>query len=139
MASQLDAITTKNLHGTLGGKLPSYLPMPGFFFNLDFFYWKGSEDGLSYGTDREVTGSGFEGKRKNLDFRWDPGFRVGLGYCMQEHDEWDLFLQLTYFHNEARGSERSHDISKHLIMVPWFPAILGGLAEQAFCPLDAQL
>lgn len=72
-------------------------------------YWKGNENGLSYGLkapllqqNPAVTGNG---ELLELDFDGDLGFRVGMGWNTN-HDNWDLYLSWTRIHTAAHGHRR---------------------------------
>lgn len=86
-------------------------------------FWRVSQEGLEYaisGSFNLVTTNGLlpgatndvptsyvlnldDAKTHSLDFNWDWGFRVGLGYDTP-YDGWDLFSGWTSFHNEVRDS-----------------------------------
>lgn len=47
-----------------------------------------------------------------VDFGWDPGFRVGIGYGML-HDEWDTKAYYTWFHTKGKDSVSGSPGSVH--------------------------
>lgn len=109
IANRVDQITTKNVNGTLGGKLPDYLHNAGFDLDIDFIYWRTDEQGMTYAvlTTPNTTPAGpyqFLYSEQDVDFGFDPGFRIGLGYTFGNVDQWNLFLDWTYFHNDENTS-----------------------------------
>ncbi len=81
----------------------------GLFITGDFLYWIAHEDGLEYAVtginspDNPANIAVTRGSTKNVNFRWDPGFRVGLGYTIGE-SFWDLSLTWTRYHTRAKGT-----------------------------------
>ncbi len=72
----------------------------------EILFWQANLGSLNYGVTSESTSSVKDGRVKNLDFNWDWGFRLGIGYKMP-HDKWDLFVNYTYVHGNAHGSAGS--------------------------------
>jgi len=88
----------------------------GFFLNGEFLYWYARESNLSYAA--KIQSEGFPLKFQSdveetiifspqtyeyLSTKWDPGFRVGVGYN-SACDGWDYFLHWTYFSNKKSNS-----------------------------------
>ena len=70
-----------------------------FFVDASFIYWYAGEEGLELSLS-DTTGNGLpivDGKITNIDFKYQPGFKVGLGYnsC---HDDWQFYVQYTWLH-----------------------------------------
>lgn len=85
------------------------------FLTADFIYWSVREEGLSFAT------SGFEtnnvgsatlskGSVYEPDFKWDPGFKVGLGLALG-HDGWDIFLQYTWMNSNSDSEKATNTTS----------------------------
>ncbi len=85
----------------------------GFFFSVDFLYWYARETNLTYALQVNGVSKDAEdnlspvvlspNNYKNLTTKWDPGFRVGIGWnngC----DGWDYYLHWTYMHNSKSNS-----------------------------------
>ena len=106
---------------SLGDKLPPYTNPNRFVFDATFIYWQAYEDGLEFGlvensSERESPiifgetgpngGYAISGifKDKKLDFKWEPGFKVGIGAIFGERDQWDLFLNWTWLQSKASAS-----------------------------------
>ncbi len=77
----------------------------GFVFG-DALYWYARQDGLKLGSEAtSVFGPGTDMHAgsfivKDLNFKWDWGFRLGLGYNLP-YDGWDLYADWTRFHTHA--------------------------------------
>ena len=82
------------------------------------FYWNAHQDGMEYAIESEVFTDNTErayivnGDYKNPSFKWDFGFKLGLGYntpC----DGWDVGVLWTNYngkassHNEAEASDNT--------------------------------
>ncbi len=124
-SDQVKAISFTDVHGTVGGKSPSYLNDGGFYLSADFLYWKAQEDGLEYAaTFIPIDNStmSYSEKLKGVSFRWKPGFRVGTGYVFNTHDYWDLGLEWTWFYNRAESSVSIPVSSTNLFNPAFSPA-----------------
>jgi len=92
----------------------------GFFVDAEFLYWYARETNLSYALkiqSKESTNVPPEDSPlfrlktlvfapqtyEHLSTKWDPGFRVGVGFN-SECDGWDYYLNWTYFHNKKSNS-----------------------------------
>ncbi len=112
VASRIDQITTKNVNGTVGGKLPSYLYNAGFNIDIDFIYWRTDVENTAFAVktkDQTTTTSGQTGSttltQETAGGAFDPGFRLQLGYTFANVDMWDMELDWTYFHNTDSNSD----------------------------------
>lgn len=97
--------------------------------SIDFLYWQANEDGLEYGT--KIIGTPLIGepskiktKLCDLNFEWDPGFRLGASYAFKEWDDWMFQLNWTHIHNHAHGSTSAEGIESQVgdvntIISPW--------------------
>ncbi len=43
-----------------------------------------------------------------MNYHWNPGFRVGIGGQLKEHDDWDLALNYTFIRNTARRAKSTN-------------------------------
>lgn len=74
-----------------------------WFVTADFIYWKAHEENLEYAYDGQLFGGVLSpGSSKELDWRWDPGFKVGLGYLLDSC--WEFYLNFTWLYSRASGS-----------------------------------
>lgn len=79
---------------------------------LDYLYWRPCSEGLELGylnTFGEIAGSDRgnvinKEHTKDLDFKFDSGFRLGLGYYSQ-CDCWEANLLWTHFHAKAHTGD----------------------------------
>ena len=78
----------------------------------EFLYWRAFESGLDNCVPRHVSDrttrnghvfSEFKGKGRDLNFKWDPGYRIGANYEFASC-EWDVAASWTHFHSSANGS-----------------------------------
>ncbi|MCF7806652.1 MAG: hypothetical protein K9M13_03280, partial [Simkaniaceae bacterium] len=82
------------------------------FITADFLYWEARQEGLSYamtGVSRASSGSTRlpQGNIFYPEFKYDPGFRVGLGIGLG-HDAWSLSVQYTWYHQNFHPASVSH-------------------------------
>ena len=71
------------------------------FITADFIYWTARQEGLVHaGT---ISESGEHIKIKELDWKWDPGFKVGLGFNLP-HDGWDIYAEYIWLRTSATRS-----------------------------------
>lgn len=126
---KVDAITQTNVHDTKGGKSASYLEFSTnkVTASIDVLFWQASEDGLSYASRIDVEGSNFKNKARHLNFKYEPGFRVGLGTFFAKSDQWDLEFFWTHLDSKASGLTSNGS----LLQIPWNSSILGNNASRA--------
>jgi hypothetical protein len=88
----------------------------GFMFNFEVFYAHARPAGTEfcYTDDSNSPLLPINGSVKDIDFSWDWGFKVGLGYNL-DHDNWDIMFEYTYF--DTSGS-RGVDPGTNSITVP---------------------
>ena len=96
------------------------------FLNTEFLWWVAKEDCLYYaqsGFTNQPTSAvppdgtiDFDGHLERVASDWSPGFRIGLGGNMA-YDEWDIFLNWTWFKSHARDS--SHSTHRGNLLVLW--------------------
>lgn len=89
------------------------------FVFADFLWWQANEDGLDLGKEVLIHRQGFDpatgnyalvsddSKLKSLDFKCDPGFRIGIIYSDVTRC-WDLLFSWTHFNTTASASGSSH-------------------------------
>ncbi|MBX3719174.1 MAG: MOMP family protein [Parachlamydiales bacterium] len=110
---EMQMVRTETANGNFGARTASANPQVdsyGWYTTADFLWWNLYEGGTDYVyTDRETPGATpFKGKLKHLDFDWNPGFRVGIGYQLDEHDGWDGYLNFTWYQTDASNSKSAH-------------------------------
>ena len=74
------------------------------FLTADALFWRAQESGLSFASKTDATSSSYLGKGevKELNFKWDYGFRTGIGYQIP-HGRWDTYFNYTWFRDKAKG------------------------------------
>lgn len=86
------------------------------FLNTEFLWWVAKEDGLYYaqggfrGNHTSLPPKpkpSFNGHLQKVKPHFRPGFRIGIGGNMA-YDEWDIFLNWTWFKSNARDSSKGH-------------------------------
>ncbi len=86
------------------------------FITGDFIYWTMRMDGLAYAitgsSDGTVNAS--KGATQYPDWKWKPGFKVGLGLNLP-HDGWDVYAEYTWLHSRAWDSTSTNDNNKGVI------------------------
>ena len=110
---------------SLGDKNPPYNNPNRFVFEGSFIYWQADVDGIDYalevndnifipdlipilGVDEPTAVTANDSiKQKDLDFKWNPGFKVGIGCIFGDRDEWDVLLKWTWLHSKANRRQDS--------------------------------
>jgi hypothetical protein len=78
-----------------------------FFTNATLLYWKAHEDSLSFATESaSISKLAPCAKIDNLEFEWDLGFQLGLGYHFS-CDRWNLQLQFTSFQTHTDEEKKA--------------------------------
>lgn len=81
----------------------------GFFIQPAIFYWNVRENGLSYAIENEgSTTIANRGDLKDPRFRWNLGFKFGMGYIFAR-DGWDVFLNFTHIHIKGFSNADAED------------------------------
>lgn len=84
----------------------------GAYVTGEFIYWKARQEEQIYVAIAEFNTSTTEISRvlkpKELDFSYDPGFKVGLGGDLP-FDGWDLYLNWTHYHAFPEASVSTVD------------------------------
>lgn len=78
-----------------------------FYVTGEFIWWTAREAGLAIAADgfsNGITGFSHSGKLHYVDFKWRPGFKVGIGLNL-DHDCWDIYANYTWF--QGKGGKRS--------------------------------
>jgi hypothetical protein len=84
------------------------------YITADFIYWVAYEEGLSYAYNgvsnapTPVPASAEKGKLLRPNFKWEPGFKVGLGNKFA-HDGWDFYAQYTWLNSDADDNDDNND------------------------------
>ncbi len=76
------------------------------YVTADFLYWTVREDGMFHAVSGVGANVG-KGNVYDLDWKWEPGFKVGLGMNLP-HDGWDIFAEYTWI-NTSVGNTVSRD------------------------------
>ncbi len=107
------------------------------FITADFLYWTARMDGLSYVKTGMSNGSVnvIKGATKYPDWRWKPGFKVGLGLNLP-HDGWDVYAEYTWLHSSAWNSTKDN---KKGILPSWAIPPLWDLARGEDTVLSARV
>lgn len=83
-----------------------------FFLSADFIYWTARQDGMFYALSG--VGAGASGSVHDLDWSWDPGFKVAAGFNLP-HDQWDIVAEYTWLHSDASDSTNQQAATSSLI------------------------
>lgn len=114
---------------TGASSLAAKTPLDGKAFIVsDFLYWQAVQEGMEYAVASRSL-SEMDGKIRDIDFDWAPGYRIGLGYLFKDH-QWDLLLNWTRFHNHASAFSRRRE--GRALTALWIPDdILSGETQDA--------
>ncbi len=111
----------KNIHHQWQGKSSPSLYDGGFFMRADFLYWRADEEGLEYGLSETINAltPKISTHVVSPEVKWNPAFRVGIGYTFESQDFWDLSALWTHFNTEQTGSKSG-------TVLPWWGSTLLG-------------
>jgi hypothetical protein len=110
--------------------------------SVDFLWWRPYSEGLALGSDETFVRTGSVNtivtdstSEKNLNFKFDPGFRLGLGYYCPSNC-WDVDLVWTHFHSKANafGSSEntgSFDARNSDLFYNYWTRLLGLFPQEA--------
>jgi Legionella pneumophila major outer membrane protein precursor len=113
----------------------------GLFGTVDFLYWYGRENGLSYAivektvplgsVDVAMTTATTPISYKYTNAKWKPGVRLGLGWNT-DCDGWDAYLNWTYYKGKQTGSTKVAPFSGPIpavggqgVLLPWANNAIG--------------
>ncbi len=107
LENQMKQVRTETAMGTYGAQTATARAEVdgfGWFITADVLYWHAKVGGTEFAyTDADTNSSlPIRGRVKDVDFEWDWGFRVGLGYNLK-HDGWDARVGYTHF--DSSGSD----------------------------------
>jgi Legionella pneumophila major outer membrane protein precursor len=80
-----------------------------FFVDVSFIYWHASEEALEP-TLSDSSPNGLpivNGQITQMDFKYEPGFKVGIGYNLSCHDDWQFYVGYTRLHFDQSVSTTS--------------------------------
>lgn len=114
LEAQLSEVSMRTIHGNYGAKTASASPQifgENWFFTGDMLWWHVDEGGTDYAElfeNAPGVASSAEVENRHLKFKWDYGFRAGIGTTFN-HDKWDLYLNFTWFRAENSSASSLHD------------------------------
>lgn len=116
---------TMTVYGNTGPKLASARPQVdgyGAYVFGQALWWHAQEDGTDWVNFQNREGTTLQFSNEDVDFGWDPGFRVGVGWNTN-CDDWDTNLSYTWFFT---SKEDDVDLGKSGIeTVPVFEPLSG--------------
>ncbi|MBX7067152.1 MAG: hypothetical protein K1X28_07970 [Parachlamydiales bacterium] len=72
----------------------------------DATFWKAMQGGTEWAAENFDKGDSGLIRLKKVHFNYEWGFKVGIGYNLLKHDEWDTQFYYTWFRAEQRDSGR---------------------------------
>ena len=142
LEQQMKQVRTETAMGTYGATTAPARPAVdghGFKFAFDILYWHTRMGGteFAYTNDSECSTMPITGELAEINFDWDWGFRVGLGYNF-EHDEWDIMATYTMFDTNGSKSEGSGQNNTSVVSNRgWAELPTGPNGSEAFVCADA--
>ncbi|MBS0620065.1 MAG: hypothetical protein JSS61_01215 [Verrucomicrobia bacterium] len=95
------------------------------FLDVEFLWWVAKEDDLFFAQSGYTGGPtssnppdgtiDFNGHLQKVKPHWGPGARIGFGGNM-EYDEWDIYLNWTWFETTARRTKHAKTDSELLVL-----------------------
>ncbi|MES2121997.1 MAG: Lpg1974 family pore-forming outer membrane protein, partial [Chlamydiota bacterium] len=121
LESDMRKVRTHTALENFGAKTASNAPQTngyGFFATADFLWWKLFEfqDDYVFDNKHSIGALPFKGDVKHMDFKWEPGFRVGLGYVF-DYDGWDIKLNFTDYKTNAH--QHKHASNSGFLVPLW--------------------
>lgn len=81
------------------------------WIDASFIYWQPSQDNMEVAFNQTssllanpVTTTGPVGSYAQQSFDYTPGFKVGLGWAFDYHDNWDMAAEYTWLHSNTTNS-----------------------------------
>lgn len=112
-ASFLEAAPVANCPNGLPNPSARFKEPTGFDAFASFLFWTAREIGADCWAEVITTnGSVSSNDLIALNFGWDPGFKIGLGYGM-DYDQWDTQAYFTWFHTHSKDRIASEPGTVH--------------------------
>jgi hypothetical protein len=137
LEGEMKEISTQNVVGSFGLKMITAQPQEGldWYTTGELLYWDakigGTEYAFSTGEDNNLPNPPIRGRVKGNSLGWEIGGRVGVGRVIS-HDQWDLYLNFTYYQNH-NGSSCSKSPPAYIVSQVGF---FGGAFEKAKSTVD---
>ncbi|NGX48523.1 MAG: hypothetical protein K940chlam5_00109 [Candidatus Anoxychlamydiales bacterium] len=74
------------------------------FVTGSFIYWEALEQGFYLVLLRDNSSTPTRQQAININYTFDPGFKVGLGYNLK-YDDWTTYVEYTHFHSKNSFSK----------------------------------
>ena len=108
LENQMQQVRTETAIGTYGAKTASARPdaqEQRFSITTDVLYWHAKVGGtdFAYSDDNPIGTFPTKGRTENVNFNWDWGLRLGVGYDFN-HDDWDGRLHYAFFNTNGSDS-----------------------------------
>jgi hypothetical protein len=103
----------------------------------DVLYWHASAEPSTVWSNAAYPHSSFSAE--NVQFDWNPGFRVGFGHKSDEQS-WDVNLYWTYFHTSQDAQVSVGSADTGAVISEFFSGFVGGFADTSIgnIPLFSQ-
>ncbi len=102
MASSVNIQESNN--GLINISDPSPRVSKDFDIFANLIFWTAREAGADAWAEEITSDSPTSSNNiQQVNFGWDPGFRVGVGYGMK-HDQWDTEVYYTWFHTRGKDN-----------------------------------
>ncbi|MBI3212060.1 MAG: hypothetical protein HYZ47_05230 [Simkania negevensis] len=138
--SEMDPATETNVFGKAQGQTCSASVDQGFTIRAGFLYLQARQGGLDYVQKIDVTVPSslvdpllIDSKQRTLDFEWEPGVTVSLGYIFPQRQQWEASLTWNYFTGRAHDSLKTDDplLGTSSLKPYLFPYFIGSSADKA--------
>ena len=108
----------KTMAPSLGDKMPPYPSPTNFVVDASFIYWQADVEDLDAGLQGNFSldttvGSKAFGLENHLkavkrDYKWEPGFKFGIGLVYGERDQYDVMLNWTWIQPEGTAKSKTY-------------------------------
>lgn len=126
LENRIDAVEK---HQTSAPNMDSLTPCAGprvkngmdLHLSADFIYWTARIDTLTYAktgySSTPTSGTPHKGEVQSVDWSWDPGFKVGLGWFFC-HGCWDMNVQYTWLYTNVGDTKHSSHLLPTYNLLP---------------------
>ena len=115
----------------------------GFYIDGSYLYWKADMDNLAYAATTTQTGSAATGftvksRNENMDFEWNSGGQLEIGYIFDDRQGWKAGASATHYKGHAHGTTTADDFApmSNFLISGWYAPLNGQNLSKAHAHWD---